>query len=84
MKYFVRFLNRIRFRKNIRHDESANIVNGIVKARALYKHLSIIAHPDKNPNQCDIAEDLMSRITLNRFNYTELLKLQDEIKEKLR
>lgn len=84
MNLFSRFFARIRFRKHIKKDESANVVDSMVKARRLYKQLSVAAHPDKHPDKTDIAEDLMQRITANRHNYSELLRLKDEVDEKLK
>lgn len=80
MNLFSRFFARIRFRNHIKKDESANVVDSMVKARKLYKQLSVAAHPDK----ITIAEDLMQRITANRHNYSELLRLKDEVDEKLK
>lgn len=83
MLLITRFIKRIRFGKTIKRDESVNVVDSIVKARALYKTLSIKAHPDKNPGRREIAEILMAEITTNRHNYLELLRLQKEVEEKL-
>ena len=49
MNLFSRFFHRIRFRKTIKEDQSKNVVDGMVKARKLYKELSVAAHPDKYP-----------------------------------
>lgn len=84
MLFITRLLRRIRFSKTIKSDESVNVVDSIVKARALYKTLSIKAHPDKNPKNRELAESLMAQITKNHLNYTELLRLQREVQEKLR
>lgn len=84
MNLFSRFFARIRFRKHIKKDESANVVDSMVKARKLYKQLSVAAHPDKHPDKITIAEDLMQRITANRHNFSELLRLKDEVDEKLK
>lgn len=83
MNLILRIRNRIRFRKTIQADESNNVVDGMVRARLLYKRLSVIAHPDKNPNKREVAEDLMARITANRFDYARLLLLEQEVSEKL-
>ena len=83
MNIVRRFINRIRFRNTIKRDESANVVDSMVKARRLYKELSLSAHPDKHPDKSEIAEDIMQRITKNKHNYSELLKLKIEIEEKL-
>lgn len=83
MNILSRLLNRIRFRKTIKTDESKNVVDGIVKARMLYKKLSMQAHPDKNINRRDEAEDIMQRLTANKHNYAVLIEIEKEIKEKL-
>jgi len=83
MGIISRLINRIRFRRTIKKDESSNVVDGIVRARLLYKKLSIIAHPDKNPDKRAEAEDIMARITTNRLNYAKLLLLEQEVNERL-
>lgn len=59
--------------------EHLNVVEGIGKAKTLYKSLVSIAHPDKHPNEVERYVEIMDRITANRYNYRELLKLKDEI-----
>ena len=83
MNVFSRFFNRLRFRKTIKTDQSANVVASMVKARGLYKELCIKTHPDKHQEQQTIAEELMKKVVANRFDYNGLLQLQTEIKEKL-
>lgn len=78
-----RLIKRIKFRRTISKDESNNVVDGMVKARKLYKELCSIAHPDRNPCKKDVAEEIMKRIVKNKHNYSALLVLQKEIKEKL-
>ncbi len=46
MNLITRFFQRIRFRRTIKEDQSRNVVEGMVKARRLYKELSVAAHPD--------------------------------------
>lgn len=78
MNIITRCLNRFRFRKTIKTDETVNIVDGIVKAKKLYKSLSITVHPDRNPNHREEAEKLMARVVENKHNYAVLLKLKEE------
>ena len=78
-----RLIKRIKFRKTITGDESTNVVDGMVKARKLYKELCAIAHPDRNQYKSDIAEEIMKRIVANKHNYSELLYIQKEVEEKL-
>ena len=82
--FIIRFFKRLKFKKNISKDESSNVVNGIAKAKEIYKRLAIIAHPDRNPDHREEAEYLMSRITANRYNYDALVRLEEEVKEKLK
>lgn len=84
MRAISRFFRRIRFRRTISADESKNVVDGIVKARKLYKKLSIAAHPDRNIEKKDIADELMQQIVANKHNYEMLLKLEKEVEEKLK
>ena len=83
MNIFSRLINRLRFRKTIKTDQSTNVVDSMVKARKLYKELCIKTHPDKHLGQQAIAEELMKKVVANRFDYNGLLQLQTEIKEKL-
>lgn len=79
-----RFLTRLKFRRQIKTDESSNVVDSMVKARQLYKELSFFAHPDKHLSRKDVAEEIMQRIVANRHNYSALLSLKNEIEEKLK
>ena len=83
MNVFVRFLRRLKFRRTLKIDESTNVVDGMVKARKLYKELSLAVHPDRHPDRRKTAESLMRRVTSNKHNYSELLKLKTEIENKL-
>lgn len=83
MNPFVRFLNRLRFRSRMRGNQSGNVVDGMVKARMLYKELAAKAHPDRNPDRREEAENLMRRITASRFDYAALVALRKEVLEKL-
>lgn len=83
MNIFSRFINRLRFRKTIKTDQSTNVVDSMVKARKLYKELCIKTHPDKHPEQQVVAEELMKKVVENRFDYNGLVKLQAEIKDEL-
>lgn len=65
------------------NDEAYNIVESMSKAKLLYKELIKQAHPDKHPDKKNIAEELTAMINGNKFNYRELLKIKDIVKEKL-
>ena len=84
MSIISRIIKRFKFKKTIHKDETSNVVNGIAKAKSLYKKLVIEAHPDKNPNHKEEAGQLMSRISANRYNYEALVHLEKEVKEKLK
>ena len=51
----------------------------MVKARRLYKELSVSANPDKHRDDSEWANDVMSRIVANRHNYLALVELREEI-----
>ena len=83
MNFIFRFFRRLNYRNTVIEDESNNVVDGMVKAKLLYKELSKMAHPDHNIGNEELARDLMSRIVANKHNYSELLLLKDEIEETL-
>lgn len=83
MKLFKHIVKRIQFRKTIKSDESINVVDSMVKAHALYKELSLQIHPDKHPEDREIAENLMQRTIANKSNYTALIALKKEADETL-
>ena len=84
MNPISRFFARLKFRQVIKTDESSNVVDSMVKARKLYKELSIAAHPDKHPSKKNVAEKLMQQVTANKHNYSVLIYLKKEIEEKLK
>ncbi len=84
MNPISRFFVRFKFRRISNKDESSNIVDSIVKARKLYKELSLIAHPDKHPLKKAVAEELMQQVTANKRNYSRLVALKAEIEHKLK
>jgi len=55
----------------------------MARCKKLYKKLSIVAHPDKHPNNSELATKIMNEINANRFNYSELVKLEKKIQEEL-
>ena len=66
MNPISRFFARMKFRRVIKTDESSNVVDSMVKARKLYKELSIATHPDRHPSKKDVAEKLMQQVTANK------------------
>lgn len=83
MNIIARFINRLRFRKQVKQNECLNVVNGIAKAKGLYKELCILAHPDKHPGKEAEAEEIIKRITANKHNHSALIELKKEVYEKL-
>lgn len=83
MNLLSRLLRRLRFRRSISSDESGNVVDGMVKARLLYKRLSVLAHPDKHPDKTELAQELMTSIVAKRYNHAALVQLEKEVVVKL-
>lgn len=83
MNVISRILNRWRFRKSIKGDQTQNVVDGMVRAKTLYKELCQLAHPDRHQDKKEDAEDIMQRVVANRHNYSKLMALKREIEEKL-
>ena len=83
MNIIRKILNRRRFKKTLKEDQSQNVVDGMVKAKTLYKELCKLAHPDRHQDNKEWAEDMMKRIVSNQHNYNTLLALKGEIEEKL-
>lgn len=85
MNIIYRFINRYKFKKETKGtDQSTNVVDGMVKAKNLYKELSLLVHPDRNHDKRDVATELMEKVVANRRNYCELVKIKKEIEEKLK
>lgn len=83
MNVINRILNRWKFRKTVKGDQTQNVVDGMVRAKALYKELCQLAHPDRHQDKKEIAEDIMQRVVANRHNYSKLIALKRELEEKL-
>ncbi len=83
-KHIMNIFTRLFCSKNhSTNDEAYNVVESIAKAKQLYKELIKQTHPDKHPNNKDVAEKLTAMINNNRFNYRELLKIKDIVNDKL-
>lgn len=82
MFQYLKSLFRCKKKKNTEHHE-VNVVDSIVKAKQLYKQLIVRAHPDRNPNNIELAKSLSQQIVQNKFNYEELVKIKKIINEKL-
>ncbi len=80
MNIFARLFS---FKIHSSNDEAYNVVKSMAKAKQLYKELIKQTHPDKHPNNKDVAEELTAMINDNRFNYRELLKIKDVVNDKL-
>lgn len=72
------------FASSEQSHEELNIVNSIANAKQLYKELIVKAHPDKHPNNVELAQSLTESINENRYNYNELLKLKSIIENELK
>lgn len=83
MNILARLINRVRFRKHVKHDECLNVVDGMAKAKVLYKELCVLAHPDKHPGNEAEAEEIIKRITANKHNHSALVELKKEVYKKL-
>ena len=69
------FYNLLKKRSYDSINEGVNVVQGISKAKSLYKELIKIAHPDRHPHNEEYYKKITDRITANRYNYNELLKI---------
>lgn len=84
MNIVTRFINRLRYRKTIiTSNQSSNVVEGMAKARKLYKELCFRAHPDRHPEKRGIAESLFKRVKQSRYDYATLVSLKNEIEKDL-
>ena len=63
--------------------DAHNVVVSIGKAKALYKELIAIAHPDKNPNNKKEAEEITQLLNQHRRDYSMLLQLKQRIDNEL-
>lgn len=71
----------LKFFKNGEKDiDAANIVQSMSKAKTLYKELVKLAHPDRNPQKRELAEEFTQLLNQARFDYRKLLILQKQIK----
>lgn len=64
-------------------EDCNNVVNSIAKAKSLHKRLIVLSIYDKNPNKIELATKISESINENRYNYKELLKLEQQIKNEL-
>ena len=83
MLRFIRKLLGLKPKSVAVNSQNINVVDSIVKARALYKQLVIKAHPDKNPEKRELAEEITQQLTSNIRNYQELLRIKKIIEEQL-
>lgn len=71
------------FRPSSKREDCINIVQSMARCKQLYKELSVLAHPDKHPYNSELATEIMNEINANRFNYSELIRIEKKIKEEL-
>lgn len=76
-------MNRI-FRSN-KNVEVFNVVESISKAKPLYMKLIKLSHPDKyqDYDKQQIAQNLTTLLNENKFNYSELQKIEEKIYKEL-
>ncbi|WP_259016583.1 J domain-containing protein [Emticicia fluvialis] len=61
-------------------NTTQNIILSISKSHDLYKNLIKQTHPDRfQDNKREMATELSMRITKAKRNYSELVKLQEEV-----
>lgn len=77
------FFKRLRLRRKIHIDEGLNVVEGISKAKTLYKELIRKAHPDRHPQKEELAKVITEAINNNRYNYRGLLELKKRVETEL-
>lgn len=77
------FFKRLRLRRKIHIDEGLNVVEGISKAKTLYKELIRKAHPDRHPQKEELAKEITEAINNNRHNYRGLLELKKRVETEL-
>ena len=65
------------------NSEIHNIVESFSKAKPLYKELIQRTHPDKHPENIDLATELSSLLNENRFNYSKLIEISIRIDSEL-
>lgn len=82
MKGLFSYFKRFFIRKELKHEE-LNVVNSMANAKKLYKELIIKAHPDKHPDNVELAQSLTESINNNRYDYDELLNLKTIIEKEL-
>lgn len=74
----------LKFFKNKEKDiDATNIVQSMSKAKTLYKELVKLAHPDRNPQKREQAEEFTQLLNQARLDYRKLVVLQKQIKEEL-
>lgn len=66
-----------------RLNEGNNVVESIAKSKMLYKELIKKSHPDKHPQKEKLAKEIAELVNNNRYNYRELLKLEERIENEL-
>lgn len=69
--------------KTERLNETHNVVESIAKSKVLYKELIREAHPDRHRQKEELAKEITEQININRYNYQELLKLEERIRNEL-
>lgn len=80
---FTQLLRIFKLKKKTNMVACENIVASMAKCKVLHRHLVILAHPDRHPNNRELAEELTQLLNRERYNYYELLKLKVRIESEL-
>lgn len=78
-------LDRIK-KETINFNGLFSSINNRSQVLELYKFLCQACHPDKyvnDPSKAQLAEDLFKKVQNCKTDFSELLKIQDEVNEKL-
>ena len=70
-------------RKKEQVDEVRNVVESMSKSKVLFKELVKMSHPDRHPQNRELAEELTQLVNEFKFNYRELLLLKQRIENEL-
>jgi len=83
MLRFIHIFLKRRRRKSKATEQAANVIRSMAHAKKLHRELIVLAHPDKNAANRELAEELSELVNENRYNYDELMKLKQRIQREL-
>ena len=79
----IRLMKRFFKKRYIEPSEGLNVVEGISKAKSLYRELILKAHPDRHATKEGLAKELTELINMHKYNYRELVKLKERVENEL-